>query len=272
MTRARVVLILAITFAGCGKKGPPLAPFQPDPQAVASLKIGQQGNQLAVDYVSPRQTVDAQPLAVHDVEILVASRPGDMAKVAQVHTVRVAPGETRTELLPLPEVDTTVRVAARARNKGRRSPISRTFTLVVQPAPAAPTDVRAEVDPAGVVITWTTPAPTPTRTPTPSPSPAPTATPAPGTTPGAATATPRPSPTPVTGYLLRRRGPSGTTELTQKPIVGPPFLDDAVVPVGRWCYTVRRVVATEPLVTSAESPEGCVDVKVARPPAVRPVP
>lgn len=270
MTRAWLVLMVAMACAGCGKKGPTLPPYQPDPQPVTDFKVGQQGDRLLVSYTAPRQTVDAQALDVHDVQILVAARPGDLAKVARVHTVRVAPGESRTELLPLPEVDQTARVAARARNKGRRSGLSGTATLTVQPAPVGPDVVTAQTDPAGIIVTWPTPAPAAT----PTPSPAVTATPAPtAATPAAATATPTPTPKPLSGYVVRRRGPGGTaTLLTEKPIVGPPFLDDTAMPAGRWCYSVRRVVTWEPLLTSAESPEGCVDLKEARPAAARPGP
>jgi hypothetical protein len=275
MTRARAVILLAMAFAGCGKKGPPLAPFQPDPQPVADLKAGQQGDKLLVTYTAPRLTVDQQALEVFDVEVLVASRPGELAKVATVHTVRVAPGEARTELLPLPDADLLVRVGARARNKGRRATVSRVATLTSQPPPPGPAAVEAKIDPAGIIVTW--PTVPPTATPTPSPSPSPTATPTPAarataasTLAAAATATPTPKP--LTGYLVRRRGPTGVTLLTEKPIASPPFLDDKPLAIGRWCYSVRWVVSMEPLLTSTESPEGCVDLKEARPPAPRPGP
>jgi hypothetical protein len=276
MTRARAVIVLAMAFAGCGKKGPPLAPFQPDPLPVADLKAGQQGDKLLVTYTAPRQTVDQQPLEVFDVEILVASRPGELAKVATIQTVRVAAGESRTELLPLPEADLLARVAGRARNKGRRSTVGQVVTLKVQPPPAGPTAVEAKIDPAGIIVTW--PTVPPTATPTPSPSPSPTATPTPSaratgtSTVAAAVATPTPTPKPLSGYLVRRRGPTGVVLLTEKPIASPPFLDDKPLPVGRWCYSVRWATSMEPLVTSAESPEGCVDLKEARPPAPRPGP
>jgi hypothetical protein len=54
--------------------------------------------------------------------------------------------------------------------------------------------------------------------------------------------------------------------LTEKPIDGPPFLDQAPLTSGRWCYTVRRLVTAQPLVASADTPEVCVEVRDTRPP------
>ena len=255
---AGLVAGLAMLGAACGKKGAPLPPYRPDPEAVADLKAGQQGDQLVVSYTSPKQTVDAQKLEVHEVEILVTDQAtGEIAKVGRPHRVRVAPGESRTELLPLAAPGATVRVAARARNGGRPSALSKTLTVTAQPAPPGPSSLQARNDPAGVLITWTTPAATPavaTATPT-----------AAAATPAAIT--PTPTPTGPVGYLVRRRGPGGPlTLLTQKPIAAPPYLDETALTGGRWCYTVRHLVSSEPLLTSAESPEACVDIKDVRPP------
>jgi hypothetical protein len=272
--QALAVVLLALS---CGKKGPVLAPLRPDPQPVADLKVGQQGDTLVVSYQAPRQTLDLQPLDVHEIEVLVADKPGDITKVGRVvHRVQVAPGETRTEAVPLPAVGSTVRTAVRGRFKGIRGAPSRVVGLTVETPPPAPASVTASNDPAGVLVMWPTVPPTPaptarlTPSPTATPTPMPAATTAAGATAVAAAPTPTPTPAPtaaVAGYLVRRRPPTGAaTLLTAKPIPAPPFLDESSLATGRWCYSVARVVAWEPLVASTHSPEGCVDVKDVRPP------
>jgi hypothetical protein len=273
------MMVLAVLATSCGKKGAPLPPLRPDPQPVTELKVGQQGNHLLVSYVSPRVTVDDQRLDVHDVEILVAERAGELAKVAHVTRVRVAPGESRTETLPLPAAGTSLRVAARARSKGGRSAISKIESFVVHAVPDTPADVAASNDPGGVIVTWATPTPTPIVTPTAGPTSGPTSaltganTPTPtGPTPLAAPvfgSKPVPTATPVnvSGYQVSRRGPTGLPLLlTEKPIAGPPFLDQKSLDGGRWCYTVRSVASLTPLLASDDSIESCVEVRDVRPP------
>ena len=249
--RPTILAALALLSLACGKKGPPLPPYRPDPQPPTELKVGQDGDRLAVSYVSPRQTLDNQRLEVHEIEILIATRTGELAKVAQVHRVRVAPGESRTDTVALPPAETAVRVAARARNKGRRGAPTRTLVHRVQPPPAGPGSVTARLQPNGVQIAWEAPPAEPTPTPTTAPA---AATPATGPAPTA-------TPIPLSGYQVRRRAPGGTVAwLNEKPVPSTSFLDDTAKTAGRWCYTVRRAVSWEPLIASGESPEACVEV------------
>jgi hypothetical protein len=261
------VVALAVLIVACGKKGPPLPPLRPDPMPVTDVKAGQQGDHLVISYQTSRTTIDNQRLEVHDVEVLVADRSGDMAKVAQVTRVRVAPGETRTEQLPLPAAGATVRVAVRARANGARSPLSKIESFVVAAPPEAPTSVTAANDPAGVLVSWATPAPTPVATPSPTPAATVGAAPTPAVragTPLLPAATPTPGPS---GYEVHRRGPTGVAvPITDKPIAAPPFLDQSPLTSGRWCYSVRRLASTTPLVASADSAEACVEVRDVRPP------
>jgi hypothetical protein len=270
----RVRLLAALLALGvplaCGKKGPPLPPFKPDPQPAGALKVSQQGASLLVSFQAARQTVEGRSLDVHEVEVLVADRAGDMAKVATVHRFTAAPGEARTETVPAPPPGTTVRVAIRSRAGGVRSPLSSPFVLKVYVPPPAPANVTARNDPAGVLLTWTTvpPTPAPTASATVAVPTAATATVAPSAL-LSATATPAtaPTPTPASGYEVRRRPAAGAAVLlTGKPIAAPPFLDEAPLGSGRFCYTVRVVVATDPPLSGNDSSESCVDVKDQRPP------
>jgi len=257
------VFALALALA-CGKKGPPLPPYKPDPQPAGAVKAWQQGSNLAVSFQAARTTVEGRPLDVHEVEVVVADRAGDLAKVGTVYRFHVAPGEVRTELVPLPAPGSSVRVGVRSRAGGVRAPIASIFTLTVHEPPATPAGITAKNDPAGVLLTWPTVPPTPV--PTAPPTPRPVAPVAPGAI-LAATPVPTPTPAPIAGYQIRRRPPTGAAVLlSEKPIAGPPFLDETALGSGRFCYTVRRVIVAEPVIASADSPEGCVDVKDVRPP------
>ena len=205
---------------------------------------------------------------MHEVEILVADRAGDMAKVAAVYRFPVAPGEMRTETVPLPAAGAGVRVGVRSRVGNARSPAAGPVTLKVYEPPTAPASVTATNDPAGVLITWPTvpPTPAPTAAPTPSPTAATPLSPSAvlATTPAPAAA---PGPPPTSGYQIRRRPPTGPAVLLfEKAIAGPPFLDETAKGPGRFCYTVRSVIMIDPPVASADSPEACVEVKDVRPP------
>jgi fibronectin type 3 domain-containing protein len=50
-------------------------------------------------------------------------------------------------------------------------------------------------------------------------------------------------------------------------VAGPPFRDTTIAPGERWCYVVRTVASTEPIVESASSTEGCVENRDVFPPA-----
>ena len=51
------------------------------------------------------------------------------------------------------------------------------------------------------------------------------------------------------------------------PVAAPPYRDTTIAPGERWCYVVRTVASTEPVVESASSGEACVENKDVFPPA-----
>jgi len=55
--------------------------------------------------------------------------------------------------------------------------------------------------------------------------------------------------------------------LTAAPVAAPPFRDTTIAPGERWCYVVRTVASTEPVVESAGSGEACVENRDVFPPA-----
>jgi hypothetical protein len=259
-----------------------LPPLPVTPQAVTSLKLAQRGGDLEISYVTPRATTGGARLGVLEIEILRADAPGDFQKTARKTRRRAAPGETLSEISPLPAPGTTVRVAARALDRGRVSTLSSVATLVVQPPPPAPHDLVAELTGDLVALRWMgtvpsppppSPSPSPSPTASPSPAPSPTPSPAPSPTPSptpSGLASPRPSPSPsptpkppARGFLLYRRPDPGGSY--GGPIRSEPFttnaFEDKTVSLGqRWCYVVGTVVSTEPVAESTRSNEACVSV------------
>jgi fibronectin type 3 domain-containing protein len=51
------------------------------------------------------------------------------------------------------------------------------------------------------------------------------------------------------------------------PVAAPPFRDTTISPGEHWCYVVRTVASTEPVVESASSGEACIENKDVFPPA-----
>lgn len=286
-------LTVVLAAAGCGKRGDPLPPLPTTPQGVTDLRLAQRGQTLEVSFVAPRTTAGGARLGVLEVELRRADAPGDFAKVAQHAVRRVAPGESLVETGPLPAVGTVVRVAARAKVGGDASPLTPVVTLTVQPPPPIPTAFAATLEPQAAVLAWVppptppptpapspsptpSPTPTPSATPTPSPTPAVSPSPSPGVSPSppakpspAASPTPTPTPKPQGGFWVYRREPDGSYRrpLTPAPVAGPPLRDTTIAPGERWCYVVRTVVSTEPVLESASSGEACVVNKDVFPPA-----
>lgn len=275
-----------------------MPPLPRTPQPVTSLKVAQRGDKLEVSYVVPRATTGGVRLGILEVEILRADAAGDFQKLARRERRAVAPGETLADTAPLPAVGTTVRVAARALDRGHASALSPVATLVVQSPPPAPHDLAAELKGDAVALRWEGTVPSPPPTPTPSPSPvaspalvpvpvaSPSGTPRPAVgvaaSPGPAVSpaaplpgrpSPSPSPTPkppARGFLIYRRSdPAGGygSPLGSEPLQTNTFEDRSVSLGQRLCYVVGTVVSMEPVVESARSNESCLSVRDIVPPA-----
>jgi predicted small lipoprotein YifL len=129
--------------------------------------------------------------------------------------------------------------------------------------------------------------PSPAAEPTPAPSPEPSPVPGsvgaaaeagaggaaagvPGTGPSpAASPSPSPSPTPEPGgFWVYRRESEGpyAAPLSPQPLAESPYLDLAAALGIRYCYSVRTVLSTAPIVESAPSEEACVAVRDIAPP------
>jgi hypothetical protein len=227
--------------------------------------------------VAPRTTTGGARLDVHEVEVLTARTEGDFLKTALLEAKKAAPGETVILSEPLPPPGTKLRVAARARSGGDRSTLSSVVTLIVQPPPATPTDLKATLTPEAVVLTWagTVPSPPPAPLPSPSPSPSPSPPPAiakPAHPAGASMPAPAPAPAPkppTPGFRVFRRDPAGSYDapMSAAPILGNAFEDRTAGQGQRFCYGVRLAASVDPVVESAPSSEVCLDIKDVSPPA-----
>lgn len=219
----RTLLVVGLLpLAACGKRGDPLPPFPLTPQAITGFTVSQRGDHLEATGVAPRTTTSGQPLRVFEIEFLRADAEGDLEKVAQKQRVRVAPGETFHQTWPLPAAGTSVRIAARAIHRGQRSILTPPVTLAVAAPPSAPTALTASLEAGAVVLGWT----------------------------GG----------PVRVY---RKGQGGAYDapLDPKPTADATYRDTRVAANDSWCYVVRAVAGTEPLVESPPSPEACVSVR-----------
>jgi hypothetical protein len=112
---------------------------------------------------------------------------------------------------------------------------------------------------AAVALQW--PPVTPVAPP---PSPAPSASPSLPPSPGPSTSpSPGPSLAAALSYWPYRKAKDGADArpLTQQPVAATTH-EDAGVRVGEtWCYVVRTVAATDPLVESRDSPEACLTIE-----------
>ncbi len=268
-------LVCLATLPACGKRGDPLPPLRKTPLPVAGLRLAQRGDQLELSGVAPRASVDGVPLSTLQIEILRADREGDLEKVGARRLLEVAPGATLTELGPLPEPGTTVRVAARVLGKGAASVRTPPVSLNVQPPPAAPMTLKATLGAQGVSLAWegAWPKPVPTPTPSPSASPLVKASPSPAVSPAlppspGPTAAPGPPPFPG-GFWVYRRAAGGSygRPLSGRPTEARTFDDTTLAPGAEVCYVVRAVAATDPVVESASSNEACLTVRDVAPPA-----
>jgi hypothetical protein len=261
----RALLVLGVLpFAACGKRGDPLPPFPRTPQAITNFNVAQRGDVLEATGVAPRVTTAGQPLQVFEVELLWAEGPGstppptgtptptatppgalapkglppaaaggppppptsaaaaEIEKNGQRSRIRVAPGETFAHTWPLPPAGTTVRFTARAVNRGQRSVFAPAVTFAVQALPPAPTALKASLEAGAVVLEWTG---GPAR--------------------------------------VYRKGKTGqyAAPLDPKPTAAASYRDTAVAANDSWCYVVRAVTGSDPLVESPPSTEACVSVR-----------
>ena len=296
-TRALALVLLLPAFA-CGKRGDPRPPLRKTPQPLVQFRIAQRGGRLEVSGVSPRVSTDGVALRAMTIELLRADGDGDFLKLARKRAFTVQAGESFAEPETLPPAGTLVRIAARAVASRKPSALTAILTLPAQAPPAAPANLEAALVEGGVQLKWSGRRPTPLPPPAPPPTTTPPSSPAtpragsattsataPTTTPpiigqtppsGApAAAVPAPPDTPAppisrSGFWLYRRPQAGAYAgpLLPEPTPDKSHLDREATAGQDWCYVVRAVVSSEPLIESDSSNEACLTARDVAPPTV----
>jgi hypothetical protein len=224
---SRALLVCALALSACGKRGDPLPPLRQVPQPVTGFRVSERGDHLEVSLFAPRTFTDGKRLPVLEIEILRAPGEGIFEKVAQSTLRNAAPGERFVDTEPLPAPGTALRLAARARVKGRPSTQSPIVSLTVAPTPPAPSGLSVRSAEKGAALSWTPPE-------TESPA-----------------------------FFVYRRSKTGdyALPLQDRPTTEVTAIDEQAQPGDAWCFVVRTVSSTAPLVESAATDEACLTVE-----------
>ena len=281
------MIALLMPVLACGKRGDPRPPLRKTPQPLGSFRVAQRGERLEISGVAPRVSVEGARLATLTLVILRADVDGDFQKVARPRSFKLEAGETFTEPDTLPVPGTVVRIAARTVAAGKPSALTGVVTLPVQTPPTAPSGLEAASGESGVGLKWSGPRPKPL----PKPAAPPTTTPpagsptTSGTTPLATPpttlgATKPASASPVAavpgtgaeshaGFWVYRRAKVGAYDrpLFADPAEARAFVDASAAPGQEWCYVVRAVISSEPVIESTSSNEACLTAADITPPA-----
>jgi len=176
---AAAIAACAAILAGCASPGAPTERKPPVPQAVTDLSATQSGNDVVLTFTLPQQTVDGRQLdQLPSIEIFrdfespatTSTQPSAPASPTLVLTIPSAmvdrysnAGHARV-VDPLQASDfeahpnaTAVYIVRTRVSPKRDSPNSNAVTLRVHPAADPIDDLKAELTPSAVVLTWTPP-------------------------------------------------------------------------------------------------------------------
>ncbi len=250
-------------LAGCASPGEPNERKPPVPQAVTDLSAEQSGNGVVLTFTLPQATVDGRqfdqipsleifrdfespatagshPIVPANPTLVLTIPSGMVDRYSKTGRVRITDALQASDFESHPNAAAVYIVRTRVSPK-RDSPDSNAVSLRIHPAADPIDDLKAEITPSGVVLTWTPPQKT-IAGPAPSvgpyriyraeiePQPPVATSAAPNSTSGAAPAsraeTPKPQPA-----LLK----IGETD-------APPFSDSQVVFGATYEYSVRSIV------------------------------
>jgi len=182
---------MLLPAAGCGKKGPPLAPLRHVPDRVSGLSCRQKGKQVLLTGLLPDKNQDGEPVAeIQEVRIFRADRggpaegPGSAGRSAQRAVLRqfsreagriatlsgealekAVSGRQLTFVDPdplpgaVPEKGQVLAYAMAVVDSGKHpSPLSSLVTIRVLPPPLPPSNLRSEVSEKRIRLRWEPPA------------------------------------------------------------------------------------------------------------------
>ena len=173
------IFSLSIFLAGCASPGEPNERKPPVPLAVTDLSAEQSGNDVILTFTLPQQTADGRQLdQIPSIEIFrdfqspatTGTRPAAPANPTLVLTIpsamvdryskagraRVVDPLQASDFQGHPNAAAVYIVRTRVSPK-RDSPNSNAVTLRVHPAADPIDDLKAELTPSAVVLTWTPP-------------------------------------------------------------------------------------------------------------------
>jgi len=189
-----LLLLLAaglLPAAGCGKKGPPLAPLRHGPDRVSGLSCRQKGKQVLLIGLLPDKNQDGGPVAeIKEVRIFRADRVGQVGvlgsagrsaqravlrqfsrEAGRIATLsgealeKAVSGRRVTFVDPdplpgaVPEKGQVLTYAMAVVDSGKHpSPISSLVTIRVLPPPLPPSNLRTEVSEKRIRVNWEPPA------------------------------------------------------------------------------------------------------------------
>lgn len=181
------MLALALCSAGCASPGEPAARKPPVPEAVANLAASQTGNSVLLVFAVPQNSVGGAPLehpptiqiyrdfqpvqATGAVQPVASKHPAMLVTIPSELVSRYAvQGKFRyvdqlhaADFANHPNAAVVYSVRTRVSEK-KLSAVSNLAALRVYPAPDPIADLRGQVTPAAVVLSWTAPRQTPAGT------------------------------------------------------------------------------------------------------------
>lgn len=172
------IFLLSIFLAGCASPGEPNERKPPVPRAVTDLSAEQSGNDVVLTFTLPEEAVDGRQLdQLPSIEIFrdfespaaAGSRPipaanptlvltipaGMVDRYSKAGRVRVTDSLQASDFEGRP--DTAVYLVRTFVSPKRDSSDSNTLSLRVHPAADPINDLKAEITPSAVVLTWTPP-------------------------------------------------------------------------------------------------------------------
>ena len=163
--RLSLLLFSAILMAGCGYVGDPLPPALNLAKRITDVRAVEYGDRVVVEFTIPQRTTDDLPLrrfSEVDLRIGPGADPfsihGWSAEAKKVPVKADAPGMVEASIPVQEWLNRDVVIAVRMINtRGKASEWSNLAVLHVEPPLAAPAGLKAEPDPGGVKLSWTSP-------------------------------------------------------------------------------------------------------------------
>jgi len=156
---AAAILAAGLALSGCGLPGAPQPPSLNLPNRVTDLSAARTGNQVSLTWTMPKKNTD-KLLLKGEVQARVCRRETSAGPCVTAGTAQFAPGADATfiETLPAGLTAGTPRAVSYfvelQNRKGRSAGLSNGAEVAAGAAPAAVTDLSAEVAKTGVLLRW----------------------------------------------------------------------------------------------------------------------